>query len=228
MNWGASYLINDLYKRYIRPGKSERHYLSVAKWAVLISVILAGLAAYYTESVTSAFQFIIAFGAGTGLVYILRWFWWRINAWTEISAMIASSVISIALYLTTDMDFALKVLITAGGSAVVWVIVAYLTPPVEREVLKNFYLRVRPGGFWKPVKELAGVEADTLGPAILNWVMGTAVVLGLTTGLGKFLMYRDLAGGAILICSLILAFLLYFRINPHTDQSAPRRMKMYS
>lgn len=99
LNWGASYLTHDLYRNQIAPGKSEKHYLLAAKISMLVLILITSFMAYYISSVTEAFKFLIAFGAGTGPVYLLRWFWWRVNAWTEVSAMIASTLISSALYL---------------------------------------------------------------------------------------------------------------------------------
>ena len=212
LNWGASYLVSDLYRRFIAPGRSEKHYLWAAKWALLLLIILAGLTAYFIESVTEAFKFIIAFGAGTGPVYILRWFWWRINAWSEISAMIASSVISVSLYAATDIDYALKVLITAAGSAVVWLIVSYLTPPVDKSTLRTFYLRVKPGGAWNPVKSGLEVKPEPLGGALLNWLLGASALVGYLVGVGKMLLLETMTGAGLIAAGLILSYWLYRRI----------------
>ncbi len=213
LNWGASYLVSDLYKRFIAPGKGEKHYLWAAKGALLLLIILAGLAAYFTDSVTEAFKFIIAFGAGTGPVYILRWFWWRINAWSEIAAMTASSVISVSLYAATDIDYALKVLITAAGSAVVWLIVSYVTPPVKRDTLKEFYRRVRPGGAWGPIKSEVDVKPEPLGGAIMNWLLGTIALIGLLVGTGKLLLLETMEGIVFVALGITLSYWLYRRMK---------------
>ena len=212
LNWGASYLVSDLYKRFIAPGRSEKHYLWAAKAALLLLITLAGFAAYYTESVTEAFKFIIAFGAGVGPVYILRWFWWRINSWTEIAAMAASSIISVSLYLTTDLDYALKVLLTAGGSAVIWLVVAYVTPNTNWDTLKEFYRRVRPGGNWKPVKQDLGLPPEPLGAAVVNWLLGTVALVGFMVGIGKILLLEYLTGAALLATGIIISIFLVRRV----------------
>jgi len=212
MNWGASYLVSDLYKRFIRPHQSDGHYLWAAKAAVLLLMILAGLAAYFTESVTEAFKFIIAFGAGTGPVYILRWFWWRINAWSEIAAMIASAVISISLYTVTEVDYALKVLLTSGGSAIIWIIVAYAAPSTSLPHLKAFYLRARPGGFWQPVKSFAEVKAASIASGLINTILGVIACAGFMISIGKFFLLNWLQGMALFFLAAICSLLLYHRI----------------
>jgi len=213
LNWGASYLINDLYKRYLNPNKTEKHYIGAAKVALLLLMILAGFAAYFTDSVTEAFKFIIAFGAGTGPVYILRWFWWRINAWSEITAMVASSVISVSLYLFTDLDYAVKVLITAGGSAVFWMIAAYATPKTAMNTLEEFYRRVRPGGGWKIIRDKTELKPESVSSALVNWIVGTAVVIGYLVGIGKLILMDTFSGVIYLIGAIILTIFLYKRIK---------------
>ena len=213
LNWGASYLVSDLYKRFINPNRSEKHYLWAAKGALLLLMILAGLAAYYTESVTEAFKFIIAFGAGTGPVYILRWFWWRINAWSEISAMAASSVISVSLYIFTGLPFAPKILIIAGGSAVVWLIVAYLTPQTSPATLEGFYRRARPGGAWGVIRDKTGLKPEPLYSALANWVLGTFALIGFLVGVGKLLLAQTGTGIVCAALGLAGTYWLYRRLK---------------
>ena len=213
LNWGASYLVSDLYKRFLRPGQSEKHYLWAAKGALLLLMILAGFTAYFTDSVTEAFKFIIAFGAGTGPVYILRWFWWRINAWSEISAMIASSIISVCLYLFTDLDYALKVLITAGGSAFIWVAVAYLTPATAKEILNKFYLRARPGGSWGPIKADVSVKPEPVKDGIINWLIGVAAGISFMMGIGKVIMLEPGIGWGMLVVAAGCSYWLWRRLR---------------
>ena len=213
LNWGASYLVSDLYKRYIRPDKSERHYLKAAKFALLFLMILAGFAAYYTESVTEAFKFIIAFSAGVGPVYILRWFWWRINAQSEITAMIASSVISISLYVFTDIDYAVKILITASGSAVFWILAAYITKPVNKTTLEKFYSRVKPGGFWGDIRKSSGLSPEPFGSSIMNWIIGTTALFGFMLGVGKLILLEAYLGIIVILASIALSYWLMKRLQ---------------
>ncbi len=212
LNWGASYLVSDLYRRFINPKKSERHYLWAAKVTLLLLMTLAGLAAYFTESVTEAFKFIIAFGAGTGPVYILRWFWWRINAWTEISAMIASSVISVTLYATANLDYAVKVLITAG-SAVIWIVVAHITPITKVNNLIEFYRRVRPGGNWRIVKKQLDVKSERLSPMMVNWMLGTIAGICFLIGTGKTVLGEITIGLGLILSGILICIWLLRRMK---------------
>ncbi len=212
LNWGASYLTHDVYRGWLAPGKSEKHYLIAAKVAMLTLIAITSIVAYFISSVTEAFKFIIAFGAGTGAVYVLRWFWWRISAWSEISAMTASSVISTVLYLAfPQTPFAIKVVIITFGSALVFVPVTFLTPPPPRDALVEFFKRTRPPGAWSAIRREAGIEMDarytSLWPDIFGWIGGIMLTFGATFAIG-FAVYQQplnatiatlitLAGGAI-------------------------------
>jgi Na+/proline symporter len=213
LNWGSSYLINDFYKRFIRKNRSEKHYLRSAQFATFLMMFFACLCAYFTESVTEAFKFIIAFGAGTGPVYILRWFWWRINAWSEISAMLASSAITIYLYSVTAIDYPVKILLIAGGSAVVWLIVTFLTPPVKDETLETFYRKIRPSGAWKPLKLKTGIAPEPLKAGIANWLIGVAVITLFIFGIGEILFGRVISGYGSVILAMGGTGWLYFRVR---------------
>lgn len=204
LNWGASYLTHDIYRRFVKPGQSEKHYLVAAKLAMLVLIALTCLMAYKVKSVTEAFKFIIAFGAGTGPVYLLRWFWWRINAWTEIAAMIASTVISSGIYLFfPEVPFTLKVALIAGLSAVVFIPVTFLTKPADVTVLAEFFKRTRPPGAWKPVRESSDVGTDQrwlMTNDLLGWISGIALTIGSTLSIGWLLLGRTgLAGAGIAV-----------------------------
>src|SRR5688572_11581233 len=154
LNWGASYLINDFYKRFLVKDKTEKHYVSVSRGATIVLFLASLIVSRNMTSVADAWRFLIALGAGTGLVLILRWYWWRINAWSEISAMIASLVVSlIAPRFVTGMFPAddprigsVVLVITVAVSLVVWLTVTMLTKPEDPRILEAFYRRVRPGG----------------------------------------------------------------------------------
>jgi SSS family solute:Na+ symporter len=197
LNWGASYLVHDFYRPFLVKGRSEHHYLWAGKAATFVVLIGAGIAAYYTQSVTEAFKFVIAFGAGTGPVYILRWFWWRINAWSEISAMIASSAFTLFL-LSSGLSYGARLLTITFGSAAIWMIVTLLTKPAPMEALAEFYRRTKPIGFWSPVRAWSrGHGQVTPQPAavsrpLLGFVWGFALVFGLTLGLGYALLLKAL------------------------------------
>jgi Na+/proline symporter len=208
LNWGASYLTSDLYRRWLAPDRSEKHYLVAAKLFMVLLVAITATMAYFVNSVTEAFKFLIAFGAGTGPVYILRWFWWRLNAWGEISAMAASTVISSVVYLAyPEIPFPMKVVTITLGSALIWIPVTLLTKPSPRATLTMFYARTRPPGAWKAIRTEWLGEAgpqprqEQLLGDLLGWIAGTALVLGATFGIGSLLLERIGSGVLWLVVS---------------------------
>jgi SSS family solute:Na+ symporter len=211
LNWGASYLLNDVYRRYLRPDAPPGHYARVGQAATLGLMVVSAVITYYLKSVEGAWKFLLAIGAGTGLVYMLRWYWWRINAWSEVSAMSAAFVLSLVLQFGAGLDagdprgFAWLMLLTVIGTTAVWLVVTYLTPPEPEAHLKRFYERVRPGG--RGWEEVAGRAAEE-GPGyagFLTWGMGCAVVyLGLF-GSGHLLLGRPGRGLIFMALALLLA-----------------------
>ena len=215
LHWGASYLSNDIYKRFIRPGKSEKHYVLVARVAMLGMALLAVLASSMMGSIEWAWKFLVAIGAGVGLVYLLRWYWWRINAWSEISAMVFSLGLAVALFLSpmAAKEYeGVRLLIIVGASTVVWLTVTYLTRPTPIEHLRKFYERVRPGGRgWGPVERAYNLEASPgAGRSLLGVVAGAAFVYSSLFALGKgllgapFMVWIPLSLLALLSGSLML------------------------
>jgi solute:Na+ symporter, SSS family len=152
MNWGSSYLINDLYRRFIRKDATEKHYVAASRMATMFTVVLSVIVTLFMDQVSGAWQFLIMLGAGTGLVYILRWYWWRVNAWSEVSAMAAALVVSLVLRLFIDSStargFALNLIITTICTTIVWIAVTFLTKPEPMETLQSFYSKVRPARQW--------------------------------------------------------------------------------
>ncbi|HUS61454.1 MAG TPA: hypothetical protein VMY34_04600, partial [Acidimicrobiales bacterium] len=154
LNWGASYLVNDVYKRFMRPNATEKHYVGVSRLTTVLLFLASIAVTAQRQSVEGAWKFLLAIGAGTGLVLILRWYWWRINAWSEISAMIASFVVSLVAIGTVKPRFAADdpngdawvMLITVAVSTVIWLGVTFATKPEPDATLDSFYQRVRPGG----------------------------------------------------------------------------------
>ena len=219
LNWGSSYLINDFYKRFVKTDASEKHYVMAARVSTVFLVIAGALVTSQMETIAGAWKFLLAIGAGTGSVYILRWFWWRINAWSEISAMLASLVVSIVLQSVLGMDtndahgFAMVMLITVGISTVTWLTVTFLTAPETDETLIKFYRKTRPGGsMWKPIAAKApDVKADTgLGRDLLDWLAGIIMIYAALFGFGKFLLGETLIGlGLLLVAVLGFAFIMW-------------------
>jgi Na+/proline symporter len=216
---GATYVVNDFYRRFVHKDRSDRHYVWVSRWASLGVMVLSGVLALAMNSISDLFVFLLLFSSGTGLVFILRWFWWRINAWSEVSAMVASGAIAVVLQACYGSAAVkslapLMLLITVAGSTVVWVLVTLLTRPVEMERLVEFYRKVRPYGAWGPVAARAGVApVYGLGRQAVNWLAATAMVFGLTFALGKFLLCEPLEGALWLVPSVAGAAVVWHEVR---------------
>ena len=219
LNWGASYLVNDVYLRFLRPNASRRAQVLASRLATAVLMVCSLIVMSFLSSVEQGWKILIGLGAGTGLVFILRWYWWRINAWSEISAMVASFVTSILLaqfgYTLDDLSrptYAITMLITVGVTTVVWLAVTYATAPESAATLDTFYRRVRPGGpGWRPVSSRLGFAGDTIpGGALswVNWLAGLASVYCAVVALGSLLTGSTLKGvlyaaGAMVAFALI-------------------------
>src|SRR3954464_931561 len=230
LNWGASYLVNDFYRRFIRKTATEHHYVSVSRMATVLLFLVSIVVTSQLATVEQAWKFLIGLGAGTGLVYILRWYWWRINAWSEISAMIASFVAAVTLHLmgvdaadTSSGDYAKAMLISVAVATVTWLSVTLLTPPEPDPVLDSFYRRVRPGGpGWRHVARRLGYPNDQIPGGVLSWVNWVAGVVAVYTslfGLGALLTGRPRAGLVYAVVA-IAAFMLIQR-NLRREMQAP-------
>ena len=218
LNWGASYLINDFYRRFIKPDASEERLISAARVATILLALASAAITFYMDSIAGAWKLLLATGAGTGSVLILRWFWWRINAWSEVSSMIAAFVVSLSLqlaagYNTDDPhDFAVVMLITVGLTTVTWVAVTFLTRPEPEEKLVAFYRRVRPyAAMWGPVARVAGDVTPSIGARrdLLSWVAGCGLVYGALLGIGKLLLGELSEAGLYALVAAISVWLIW-------------------
>src|SRR6195256_1150540 len=222
LNWGTSYLINDFYRRFIVRKGSEKHYVLASKLFIVFLVILSGYTAAHITSIQSAWQLLLGMGAGTGGVLLLRWYWWRINAWSEVSAMLAAFITSIALQGVLHMDsdaprsFAWIMIITVSVTTLVWLAVTFLTPPEPREVLVAFYRRTRPSLMgWKPIAALAPEVkpvSDVWANAI-DWMAGLVLIYGVLFGTGKLLLQETGLGAVLLACGLAGGAVIYFDLS---------------
>jgi len=189
LNLGASYLVNDFYHRFIKPDASEKHLVNVGRGFTVISIILGGGLGLFLTSAGQAFTLLLMIGAGTGMIYILRWFWWRINAYTEIVAMVSS--LCIAFYFNfIDQSFAgwEKIVIGAILTTVVWVAATYLTPPDDEETLQNFVKKVNPGGpGWSKYSHGVYSEPWPVPNGILCMILGCSAVYGVLLGVGQLI-----------------------------------------
>jgi SSS family solute:Na+ symporter len=216
LNWGASYLVNDFYRRFMRKDRSEKHYVNVSRAATVLLFLLSILVTWQIQTIGRAWTFLLAIGAGTGLVLILRWYWWRINAWSEISAMVTSFVVSVTAMQFVPQPFAGTpnadawiMLVTVAVSTVVWLAVTFLTRPEPDSVLDAFYRRVRPGGpGWRNVSARLGFGREAIPGGRLawtNWIAGIVAVYATLFGIGK-LVFGELSSGLILLAIATAAF----------------------
>ena len=205
LNWGASYFVNDFYARFVKPGAGDRHLVAVSRIMTVLFLIITGIFTYYASSVTSIFRFLLAMGAGVGPIYILRWFWWRVNAWTELSAM-ASSMIVATICREAGLPLQLSVLVTLSFSLPLALIATFLTKPVSEKRLKSFVKRTRPFGAWAKYRSDEDAP-DRWLPAIAGWVSLTAGIFLLLFGLGWLLFGRILLGGFALALAIPAGYL---------------------
>ncbi len=228
LNWGASYLVNDVYLRFLSPKASPRAQVVASRLATGVLMVCSLIVMSFLSSVEQGWKLLIGLGAGTGLVFILRWYWWRVNAWSEISAMVASFLTSIVLsrygYDLSDLSkpaYAQTMLLTVIVATVVWLAVTFATSPEEDATLERFYRRVRPGGpGWRTVSSRLGFGDDQIpGGALswVNWVAGLAAVYSAVVALGAILT-GSRTRGVLYGIGAIAAFLLIQR-NLRSDQT---------
>ena len=228
LNWGASYLVNDFYKRFIRPDSSEEHLVAMGRWATAGLMILSAIMAMtILENATQAFDILLLSGAGSGAIYLLRWFWWRINAWTEIVAMASATIMAFVLVLlvpdawveTTLLDAAaVKLLIAVSFTSLVWIATTYLTKPESMETLIRFYQQVQPGGpGWKKVIDAAEKQdilfseeqkGWDLPQSLLSVALGTLGIYAALFSTGNFIYGKWAWGLGLMFISLTSSFLV--------------------
>jgi solute:Na+ symporter, SSS family len=233
LNWGASYVVNDVYRRFIRRGSAEREYVIVSQ-AVTVGLMLVSIyVTLHLASIEQAWKLLIVTGAGTGTVLLLRWFWWRVNAWSEVSAMATAAAVSLSLQLglkwdsDRPRDFAYIMIVTVSITTVVWLTTTWLTAPERDETLAAFYRRVRPEGpGWRPVAAATGLPATgsrALIRELTNAVLGCVLVYAALFGVGELLLRSSLWGGALLILSALAAIAIAKNIDAPESESAAAR-----
>ncbi|MCA0374159.1 MAG: Na+:solute symporter [Gemmatimonadetes bacterium] len=184
LNWGSSYLVHDFYRRFMKKDGTEAHYVMAGRLCTILLYVVAALLSLTMSSAQQAFQVLLSIGAGTGLLYIVRWFWWRVSAWCEIVAMVASLVTSLLVpKLMPDAGFAVQTIVQVGITTVAWLIAAYVAPSTERATLEAFVRKVKPAGpGWTAVRASAGVSAaetaqeNHLGASFVGWIAGCVVI----------------------------------------------------
>jgi Na+/proline symporter len=187
LNWGTSYIVNDFYRRFVTRSASERHYVWIARLTTLALMALSGIVTFYLESIRQAWEFVLESGAGIGLVLILRWYWWRINAWSEIAAMVGAAIGYAALKLFTDLVFPYTLLAVVAWTTVCWVVVTLMTAAEPDEHLVRFYRRTRPDGpGWTRIAALAGEPTPgRLRGLLVDWAAGVVLVYATLFAVGN-------------------------------------------
>ena len=218
LNWGASYLINDFWRRFVKREATDQYYVTASKVATVFLTLISAVVTFYMGSIGGAWKVLIVTGAGTGGVLLLRWYWWRINAWSEVSAMIAAFVVSVTLQAGFGYDtdqpkqFALIMIATVAITTIVWLAVTFLTAPEPREKLLAFYRRTRPSrSGWAPVAALAPevkVASDGLSN-LFDWIAGCTLVYGVLFGVGKLLLHDTTTGLLLLALAALGGFVIY-------------------
>ena len=218
LNWGASYLVNDFYRRFLKKDGSEKHYVRASQWATVFLTVVSAVVTFYMTSIAGAWKLLIVTGAGTGGVLLLRWYWWRVNAWSEVSSMIAAFVVSVTMQLGWGLNsddprgFAWIMIVTISITTVVWLATTWLTRPEPAEVLLSFYRRVRPSGVgWRHVARMA----PEVRPArdgwnnLLDWICGCLLIYGTLFGTGKLLLKETGTGLLMLAVGLAAGAVIY-------------------
>jgi len=234
LNWGSSYIVNDYYKRFVKSEASEKELVAVGRFSTVVLMILSSILALSFTNALQIFDTIIAFGAGTGLLFILRWFWWRINAWSEISAMISSGIVSLLFAHYESALFGADLLFPAWSkfplivlvTTIIWISVTYLTKPEKQETLEKFYAKIQPSSAgWKRViatansngNNIVDSSVDTsLTYGIIAMLVGTILVYSILFAMGNFIYGETnlalLLGGSAVVCSFVL-FKLWDKIK---------------
>jgi len=216
-------LVEDFYRRFVRRSATEKHYVNVSRLATLLLVAASAYVSARLVSIGQGWQAVLEVGAGTGGVYLLRWYWWRINAWSEISAMATALAMTLVLHLrqffagSAPVVFAKTTLATTAVTTAVWIAVTFLTPPEPEEILVRFYKRVRPHvGGWRRIASLAPEVTPTrdLRPNLLAWLAGCAMVYSALFGIGRLCLGENSAGaGFLAIAAACAAFLHRFIVK---------------
>ncbi|MGA2533681.1 MAG: sodium:solute symporter family protein [Candidatus Aminicenantales bacterium] len=202
LNWGASYLVHDFYRRFLKKDATEKHYVMVGRLATIALFLAAGGLVFVLDTAKDSFDIIIQVGAGTGLLYLVRWFWWRVNAWCEVNAMVSSFGFSVLLLILRKTGVVIPthyaLILTVFATTVVWMLTAFLGPKTDRQTLITFYKKIRPfGPGWEPVRKEAGISkadakstGDNFPVALVGWVSGSLTIWSALFTVGNFLYGR--------------------------------------
>jgi SSS family solute:Na+ symporter len=227
LNWGASYLVHDFYRRFLKPTETEKHYVRAGRLATVLLFVLSSALVFVLQTAQEAFYLILQVGAGTGLLYLLRWFWWRVTAWCEIVAMSSSFLISVVFFILTRRGFSIgadqQLLLTVVVTTICWVVTAYVGPPTDRQTLIDFYKKVQPfGPGWKRIRVEAGIsdaeaaawaKTDNFPLALLGWVTGSVLIWTALFTVGNFLYGRMGYAYGLLAVSVVSGTVLVYVVK---------------
>jgi SSS family solute:Na+ symporter len=232
LNWGASYLVHDFYRRFLKTDADERHYVRAGRVATVLLFFCSSALVFLLDTAKDAFDVILQVGAGTGLLYLVRWFWWRVNAWCEVVAMVSSFLVSMiflvlarnGIFVNTHTALVLTVIVTT----VCWVITAYAGPETDRDVLVRFYRAVRPAGpGWAPIRALSGLTdaeiaatGDNIPMALVGWVTGSVAIWSALFTVGNFL-YGRMSTALALFAVFVVSSLILLRVVTRLWNPAP-------
>jgi solute:Na+ symporter, SSS family len=221
LNWGCSYLVNDLYKRFFVRNSTEKHYVFISRIFTVLLVLGTGYTAMQLTSIKQGWDLVLNVGFGTGAVYILRWYWWRINAWSEISAMIAAAAMAVGLthvrFVGNDaVVYAKSAIITGAVTTIVWIIATFITHPESERTLTSFYRRVHPTVYgWRPIARLVPElgEVRDVASNTFDWAMGCILVYGCLFGIGKLVFEQWFWGITLLVAAAIAGYLIFWDLS---------------
>jgi len=222
LNWGASYLVHDFYRRFLRPGRNEKHYVMAGRVSTVLLFFCSSALVFFLETAQDNFNIMLQVGAGTGLLYLIRWFWWRVTAWCEIVAMISSFAVSVLFLILRKNGVVLgthrELLLTVIATTVCWLITAYLGPRTSSATLIEFYKKVRPfGPGWRRIQTEAGIsdaEAaeysrnDNIPMALVGWLAGSVMIWSALFTVGNYLYGRHAYAAALLAVFLVSSTVL--------------------
>ena len=216
LNWGASYLVHDFYRRFIKRDAAEKHYVLAGRFATVLLFVLSSAMVFALDTAKDSFNLLLAVGAGTGLLYILRWFWWRINAWCEIVAMVVSFLVALTFLILkkggVEVGFSEQLIYGVAITTVSWIAAAFLTPQTDEATLLAFYEKVRPfGPGWARFRAKTGLqpaEGDNFPLAMVGWIMGVTMIWSALFTVGNVLygrtMYAMILGGLFVVSGSIV------------------------
>lgn len=215
LNWGTSYIVNDFYRRFINQNSEEKAYVRVSRVTTILLMVVSIVVTLFITRISGAWEFILECGAGVGLVLILRWFWWRINAWSEISAMVTPFIIY-PIVRSLGIAFPDTLFYLVGATTIVWLVVTFLTKPTDEATLKSFYKRVHPGGvLWKKISDsMPEVKSDSgFVRMFINWIAGVFLVYSILFGIGYFIFANYVNGFICVVIAVIALFIIHKNLS---------------